>query len=59
MPRLISKEPNSNLLTSVPITFIDESSHPSSVDALFMNESIFKNQLMFDVCTKKFPQHVH
>ena len=35
------------------ITFVRESSHPSSVDPLFINESILKNQLKFDVCTEK------
>ena len=35
------------------ITFVGESSHPSSVDPLFINESILKNQLKFDVCTEK------
>ena len=33
--------------------YIGKSSHPSSVDPLFINESIFKNQLQLDVCTKK------
>ena len=33
--------------------YIGKSSHPRSVDPLFINESIFKNQLKLDVCTKK------
>ena len=33
--------------------YIGKWSHPSSVDPLFINESIFKNQLQLDVCTKK------
>ena len=40
-------------IVGIPLGYIGKSSQPSSVDPLFINESIFKNRLQLDVCTKK------
>ena len=40
-------------IIGIPLGYIGKSSQPSSVDPLFINESIFKNRLQLDVCTKK------